>query len=381
MSMVTAGLRPSRVLIDETAIATNVQHALGQLPDETALFAVVKADAYGHGLLRVARVALAAGASGFCVAVLDEALALRRAHFTAPILVLGIIEPAYAAIAAANDIAVPVGDLAWLEAAAPVLASEMALPALKIHLAVDSGMGRIGFRDGTALRGAAGYLREHKDLFVAEGLFTHFATADDPDETYFKEQVAKFNDCLQAMPERPRYVHVANSATSLWHQACHGNLIRYGVAMYGLNPSGRAIPQTPYPLTPALSLVSGLSFVKQIHRGDAVSYGATYRAAGDEWIGTVPLGYADGWLRRLQGFHVLVDGQKCEIVGRICMDQLMIRLPRAYPTGTKVTLVGRDGDATITLQDVADYSQTIHYEIACGLTERLARESVHPFAG
>lgn len=377
MSMVTAALRPSEVLIDETAIYDNVQHSVSRLSKKTALFAVVKADAYGHGLVRTAKVARAAGASGFCVAVLDEALALRQAHFVEPILVLGIIEPAYAGIAAANHIAVPVGDLEWLQQAALALAAGPQLPPLAIHLAIDSGMGRIGFRDEAAVSAAAAWLAERAE-FAVEGVFTHFATADSPDDTYFKEQVTKFNACLAALPTKPRYVHVANSATSLWHAACHGNLIRFGVAMYGLNPSGRAIATTPYELEPAMTVVSALSFTKQLQAGDAVSYGATYHAAGPEWIGTVPMGYADGWLRRLQGFHVLIEGQYCEIVGRICMDQFMVRMPENFPAGTKVTLVGRSGDRAITLQDVADYADTIHYEIACNLTERLPRRSVRP---
>lgn len=377
MSMVTATLRPSRVEINETAIAHNVQHAIAGLPDQTALFAVVKADAYGHGLLRVARIAQAAGASGFCVAVLDEALALRRAGFTLPILVLGIIEPEYAPIAAANHIAVPVGDADWLRRAEKGLTEE-SLPPLAIHLALDTGMGRIGFRTLPALQEALRVIAG-QPAFHIEGLFTHFATADEADPTYFKMQVERFKTFLAALPERPKYVHVANSATSLWHAACDCNLVRFGVAMYGLNPSGRAIEATPYPLEPALTLKSSLSFVKQIEAGEAVSYGATYHAAKAEWIGTVPLGYADGWQRRLQGFHVLVDGQACEIVGRVCMDQFMIRLPHEVPAGTPVVLIGQSGDASISLQDVADYAHTIHYEIACGLSERLPRVSVAPF--
>lgn len=375
MSMVTATLRSSRVLINEAAITHNLTHALTGLPKGTDLFAVVKADAYGHGLLLVARVAQAAGASGFCVAVLDEALALRRAGFTLPILVLGIIEPEYAAIAAANHIAVPVGSSEWLTAAIAGL-NAADLPKLHVHFALDTGMGRIGFRHLEDIKAAVRVVQAASSQIEITGLFTHFATADDPDPTYFNLQVARFHQFLGALPERPRYVHVANSATSLWHAACDCNLVRFGVAMYGLNPSGRAIETLPYPLAPALSVVSSLSFVKQIAAGEAVSYGATYHAPQTEWIGTVPMGYADGWQRRLQGFHVLVEGEECEIVGRICMDQFMIRLPRQLPTGMPVVLVGRSGEREITLQDVADYAHTIHYEIACGLSERLPRVSI-----
>lgn len=378
MSMVEAALRSSQVLVSETAIKHNVENTVAGLPEGTELFAVVKADGYGHGLLRVARVAQAAGATGFCVAVLDEALALRQAGFTLPILVLGIIEPEYAGIAASNGIAVPVGSLDWLAAALPLLA-DAAAP-LHVHFAADSGMGRIGFREPTALRQASEFAAAHSAQFAVTGLFTHFATADAADSTYFNQQVARFKSLLAALPTRPRYVHVANSATTLWHTACTCNLVRFGVAMYGLNPSGHAIETTPFPLEPALQLVSTLSFVKQIEAGEAVSYGATYRAPETEWIGTVPLGYADGWLRRFQGFHVLVDGQACEIVGRVCMDQFMVRLPGPVAVGTPVILVGTSGTRTISLQDVADYSGTIHYEIACGLSARLPRRSVEPIA-
>lgn len=366
--------RPTRVLVDEAAIKHNVSGEVARLDDQTELFAVIKADAYGHGLLRVARVALAAGARGFCVAILDEALALREASFEQPILVLGVVSPEYVQLAAINHVAVPLVDAEWLESARPYLAADHPLA---VHVALDTGMGRIGFRNLDDLREVLDTITGLDGMQI-EGVFTHFATADDPDTSYFQEQVAKFKQLVAAFPERPRYVHVSNTATSLWHAACNGNMIRFGVGIYGLNPSGRAIEQTPYELQPAMSVVSALVQCKQIHAGDAVSYGATYRASGDEWIGTVPIGYADGYPRRMQGFHGLVDGQECTIVGRVCMDQLMIRMPRAYPAGTKVTLVGQDGNNVISLQDVADYAGTIHYEIACAMSERIPRESINP---
>ena len=233
-------------------------------------------------------------------------------------------------------------------------------------------MGRIGFQTPAELAQAVAALRQSKSPFDFEGIFTHFATADQADDTYFTHQLNQWKKLIAAVDELPKYVHVSNSATSLWHQACNGNMVRFGVALYGLNPSGREL-STPYPLHPALSLTAQLTFVKRLARGKSVSYGATYTADQDEWIGTVPIGYADGYERRLQGFHVLVDGEFCEIVGRVCMDQLMVRLPHEVPVGAKVTLVGTDGDNTITLQDIADYCGTIHYEIACGLATRVPR--------
>lgn len=372
--MTVGYLRPTRILVDQNAIYENIQNELKDLKGTDAvIFPVLKANAYGHGMIPVAEAAQAAGAAGFCVAILDEALALRRANFTEPILVLGVTQPTEIELVIANQISITVGSLEWLQAAYEI-AQQIPYPQpMHIHLSVDSGMGRIGFRDATELLAAATFIKAHAKYFDLEGIFTHFATADDPDDTYFKEQSARFNELVAVLPECPRFVHVSNSATSLWHSACNENLIRMGISMYGLNPSGNAIPELPYALKPALSLESELVFVKQVEAGSKIGYGATYEASESEWIGTIPIGYADGWSRRMQGSTVLVDGHRCEIVGRVCMDQLMIRLPKQYPVGTKVVFVGKSGDDEITLQEIADYAGTIHYEIICGLSDRLPR--------
>ncbi|ANK62324.1 alanine racemase [Loigolactobacillus backii] len=365
--MVIGTHRPTKLVIDRQAIKTNIRQEMKRLNDDTEIWAVVKANGYGHGMVEVATVAQAAGATGFCVAILDEALALRAAGFTEPILVLGITEPQAAELAASQQISLTVGSLAWLETAA----TELHQTVLQVHFALDTGMGRIGFQTPAQLQAAEAYITEHSKFNLA-GIFTHFATADEADTAYFEGQVKKFNTLMASLKERPHYVHVSNSATSLWHAACNGNVIRFGVAMYGLNPSGGEL-RPPYSLQPALRLESTLNFVKQVHAGDGISYGATYKATKDEWIGTIPIGYADGWPRRMQGFHVLINGEYCEIVGRVCMDQLMVRLPKELAVGTKVTLVGQNGLHAITLQDVATYAETIHYEIACGFATRVPR--------
>ncbi|MGP4115620.1 alanine racemase [Levilactobacillus zymae] len=365
--------RPTRLVIDRQALRQNIQTEVKRLKSDCELFMVVKANGYGHGAAQVAQAAKDAGATGFCVAILDEALELRAAGFDEPILVLGVTRPEDAVLMAQARISTVVADLKWLQEASRYLELTHHNRPLNVHLGLDTGMGRIGFRTTDDLKAALNFLGVKVDDFNFEGIFTHFSTADDPDDTYFKQQVAKWQELTAVLPFRPRYVHVSNSATSLWHAACNDNMVRFGVAGYGLNPSGTAIPETPYPLRPAMQLVSELVYTKRLHAGESVSYGATYTAQADEWIGTVPIGYADGYERRLQGFHVLVGGQFCEIVGRVCMDQLMIRLPQNYVRGTKVTLVGANGGQQITLQDVADYCGTIHYEIACGFTSRLPR--------
>lgn len=365
--------RPTIIHVDAQAIRQNIQQERLRMQSGTDLFAVIKANGYGHGLLHVARYALEAGATGFCVAILDEALALREAGFTQPILILGIVAPQYAPLLADQHISVAVGSQQWLEKADEFLQDGQKV---RVHLALDTGMGRIGLQEPAELERVEAFLIQHKLQFEFEGIFTHFATADELDQTYFQTQVNRFKAFMAVLKQKPRYVHVANSATSLWHKACGGNMIRFGIALYGMNPSGRVL-SAPYRLSPALTLESALVFVKKLKKGRSVGYGATYTAENDEWIGTVPIGYADGYPRRLQGFHVLVDGNYCEIVGRICMDQLMIRLPQSYPVGTKVVLVGKSGQNAITMVDVAEAAQTINYEIACGFSSRIPRKYLH----
>ena len=166
---------------------------------------------------------------------------------------------------------------------------------------------------------------------------------------------------------------MANSATGLWHQEkITANTVRMGISMYGQNPSGRDLKLT-LDLQPVSSLVSSISFVKQLKAGRSVSYGATYTAEQDEWLATLPIGYADGYPRCMTGYKVLVDGQFCDIAGRVCMDQMMIRLPKYYPVGTPVVLMGKSGDQEITATDLAEQAGTINYEILTNISNRVHR--------
>lgn len=369
--MVVGRHRNTKAIINLGAIAENVNLERKQLEKGQEIFAVVKANAYGHGLLPVAKTARKAGATGFCVAVIDEGIALRQAGFVnETILVLGVSPSSEAVYLAKNNLSTAVSTIDFLQAAQPQL-SQAGLK-LRVHISLDTGMGRIGFKESQTLRKAVDYMHEYPEQFEFEGIFTHFAQADSADSSYYQQQLAKFKKLTEGLT-LPRYVHVANSAAALWHKACGGNVIRYGITMYGLNPSGNEL-EVPLPIKPALSLYSELVHVKKIAAGESVGYGSTYTAKKSEWIGTVPIGYADGWLRRMQGFKLLVAGKYCETVGRVCMDQLMVRLPSQVPIGTKVTLIGKDGENEITAQDVANYAQTIHYEITCCLSERILRK-------
>lgn len=368
--MISAQLRDAAMVVNLKALKENIKQQQAALPANRKILAVVKANAYGHGAIPVAQAAQAAGAHGFCVAMLDEGLELRNAGLTGLILVLGITPVTYAPVAAENDISLTVGDLDWLNQYAQI-AKDMALPPLKVHLALDTGMGRIGFTDVDEFKQALQLVQN--PAFNFEGIFTHFATADAADETYFNKQLARWRDFLSVVDQKPPYVHMANSAVGMWHQnEIEANTVRMGISMYGCNPSGHDLPDS-LNLKPVASLVAKTSFVKHLSAGESISYGATYTAKSDEWVATLPIGYADGYLRRMQGYKVLLAGQECDILGRICMDQFMIRLPNEVPVGTEVVLMGQSGDKILSATDLADHAQTINYEILTGLTPRLKR--------
>lgn len=372
--MISGIHRPAVVKVNLAAIQENIEHEVAHLQAGQKLFAVVKANAYGHGTVPVAKTALAAGASGFCVAILDEGLELRRADIVEPILVLGVVSPEYAPVAAANNISLTVPNLEWIQEAEKALKKNNLK--LKIHLGIDSGMGRIGFSEDEEFVAANKFLQTSHS-FEVEGMFAHFASADSADDSYFQRQVAKFEHMKQLLLVKPKWIHVDNTAASIFNKAVHSDLVRFGIGIYGLNPSSNpasADLEPAFALKPALSLESELTHVKTIHQGDGVGYGSTFVAEQDTVIGTVPVGYADGWIRKFQGFKVKVGDVYCPIVGRICMDQFMVELPEKMPIGTKVELISADPTAPNSIKKAADYVDTIHYEVACLLSDRLPRE-------
>ena len=355
--------------IDLDCIAENVSSVKKHLPGQVEIIAVVKANAYGHGDVQVAKTALSAGASFLAVALMDEAVALRRKGIDAPILVLGATRPENVQVAAKYDIALTVFQKEWLQEAQKHLSVG---DKVSLHIKVDTGMGRIGVRSREELSTVEQLILEDK-RFHFEGIFTHFATADDLDNRYFQQQLAFFEDLLKVLTKRPKYIHSSNSAAAIRFPNAYFNAVRLGIAMYGLTPSLQMEKEIPFPLKEAFSLQTKLVHVKQVKKGDKISYGATYESKEDEWIGTIPIGYADGWIRRLQGQEVLVDGKRSPIVGRICMDQCMVRLPANMPVGTTVTLIGRQSQQFISINEIAAKLETINYEVPCIITNRVPR--------
>lgn len=361
--------RDTWVEIDLDCIKHNVQELRKRLHPENKLFAVVKANAYGHGAIQIARSALESGANYLAVAFLDEAISLRQLGITAPILVLGASRFMDVNIAATMDITLTVFDVNWLKKAAEHLSLENNI---KIHLKIDSGMGRLGFRNEEEMKEAVDFFSEQSNMML-EGVFTHFSTADERNSAYLKTQIDRFNRMLSVFRENPEIVHCSNSAASLLYPELQFNAVRMGISMYGLTPSTEIEGDLPYTLKEAFSLHTKMVQVKKMQKGDKISYGATYEAKEEEWIATLPIGYADGWLRKLQGQEVLVDGIKASIVGRICMDQCMIKLPYYMEPGTRVTLIGKQKEHHISVNDVAKKLETINYEVTCSIAIRVPR--------
>jgi alanine racemase len=328
---------------------------------------VVKADGYGHGAVPVARAALAAGAEWLAVALVEEAEVLRSAGIGAPILLLS--EPP---VEAASDVAdLDLRPTLYTEAGIDSFASARGHP---VHLKVDTGMHRVGASPADAVALARRILDHGLDL---EGVWSHCAVADDPADPFTAEQVARFDAVLTALRTagiEPKMTHLANSAATLAHPATHADLVRVGIAIYGVAPSPALA--TSARLEPAMTLRSEVSFVKRVAAGEGISYGLTHRFAHDTTVATIPIGYADGVPRRLSstGGQVLLGGKLRGIVGVVTMDQLMIDCGNdPVAIGDEVVLLGAQGDERVTPEEWADRLGTIGYEIICGIGARVPR--------
>lgn len=363
--------RPTWIRIDLDGLAHNVRRlrAIAGVP----LMAVLKADAYGHGAVRVARTALASGAEHLAVATLGEARTLREADITAPILVLGYTPPWQAQEAVALGVACMLFDLDSAHALAA--AAEAAQRRASVHVKVDTGMGRLGLAPedvGPFLRALA----NRPGIFV-EGLATHFATADSADERFAWLQLDRFGRLLSELTSaglRPPIIHAANSAALLRFPTARFDMVRPGIACYGLNPG----PETPLPadFRPVLTFHSEVAQVKEVPAGTPLSYGGTFVTPHRARIATIPVGYADGLRRSPPWRAVLVGGQRAPIVGRICMDYALLDVS-AVPTvkrGDHVVLIGSQADEHIGADEVAEWLGTINYEVVSTLLPRVPRE-------
>ena len=366
-----ANQRPTRILVDLDALSANLQAVRAHVG--VPVMAIVKANAYGHGLVPVARQMQAQGADQLGVAFLEEGITLRRAGITLPILVMGGIFGPQAAEFIAHDLEITVSSLdklSQVESAAQARGRKAV-----IHLKIDTGMERIGvhsYSAGPFIEAAVA-----SQWCVLKGIYSHLACADDPGSVMTALQLERFLEACQhfdrldaPMPLR----HLANSGGVLHFPQTWLDMVRPGIALYGVLPDPSSQPTIA--LQPALALVSQVAYFKVVKAGHPVSYGATWAPEADTRVVTVPIGYGDGYPRALSSRgEVLIRGQRWPVVGRICMDQFMIDLG---PSGTaynedEVVLIGCQGDAAITAEAVAQAAGTIPYEILTGLNERIPR--------
>lgn len=359
----------SWVEVDLDALHNNVRWLAAHT--STQLMVIVKANGYGHGADSVARTVLRAGASWCGVARIDEALTLRRAGVECPILILGFTPPGRLEEGIVEGLSFTV----WTaeQAHAAEQAARRAGKEAKIHLKVDTGMGRIGAQPADVLDLARLIFTTPELCF--EGVFSHFAKADDEDPTLTDAQLTLFNEVVQALAEnglRPPLVHVANSVSALTRTDVHFDLVRAGITVYGLQPASWLV--LPHQLKPTLTWNSQLSHVKRVAPGAGLSYGHLYKTTDWELIGTLPVGYADG-LRRNAPNEVLVKGIRCPVVGRVCMDQCLVQLdkvPDAKP-GDRVVLLGAAGQERIAAEEIADRWNSINYDVVTSIGARVPR--------
>ena len=355
--------------IDFRALESNVR--LVRKITSTSIMAVVKANAYGHGAVPTAKAALRGGAEWLAVARPEEGLQLRHAGLKAPILILGYTPPAMVNSAISHNLSMTV----WKAEQVDFAAEEAARieKYARLHLKVDTGMNRLGVSPNET-EALAHKIKNQKGV-ILEGIFTHFARADERDTSPTDKQANIFHALLDRLEENhllPQWVHAANSAAALVRPNERFSLVRLGIAMYGLHPS-QEIP-LPHGFSPVLSWKAVLSHVKTVPPGSGISYGHRYVTKGYERIGTIPVGYADGY-RRLDGNIVLIGGKRAPVIGRVCMDQIMVQLdsiPDAK-AGDEVVLIGIQGDEHISAEEVANIWGTINYEVVCAIGARVPR--------
>ena len=367
-------MRPTRAVVDLSRIRHNLQALRSCTADHVRQMAVVKADAYGHGAVPVARAALDAGAEWLAVATVAEGLELRDAGIAAPTLVLGPIPAEDAEAAVGNHLSITVCSRAGAETLAQVASATGKTAAA--HVKVDTGMGRLG----VAAADATEFICWAADLpgIRLEGVFSHFATADEPDLSFAQLQLARFRELLATLEQHDIVIplrHMANSAATMVLPGSHLDLVRNGIAIYGLHPS----PETPrtIDLQPALRWETQICQLKTVPPDTPLSYGCTFRTLTTSRIATLPVGYADGYPRLLSNRgRVLVNGQSVPVVGRVCMDMILadVTAIAGVTVGDPVTLLGRDGETQFTADDIARLCGTINYEVTCNVGKRVPRQ-------
>lgn len=368
----------ARINLD--ALRSNLGRVRGEVGERVGICPVIKADAYGHGMWHCGSALAEAGADRFCVATAEEAVAAREISSDTPVVVLGILTDPELEVALAAGAEVPAWEESFVDRVEEL--ADRAPGPVGIHLKFDSGMGRLGCRDPERIFRMADRIAQ-SDRLALSGIWTHFATADDRTDDFFDLQLERF----LAVADRVRadhpgtLAHAANSAALFRDPASHLDLVRPGVALYGMDPFGRDPAELG--LEPVLSLVSWVGSIREVDRGDSVGYGRRWIAEGPTEVATVPVGYGDGYRRGLSGrSRVLIDGRSKPVAGTISMDNVAVDLGppgvSGVGIGDEVVLVGESGGERILVEELAGMLDTINYEVTCGISGRVPREPVGP---
>lgn len=366
-------IRPVWAEINIQSIKDNIRAIQTQVGSDVSLMAVVKAEAYGHGAVQVAKATRAVGVRFFGVSLPEEGIALRSAGIADPILVFGPLQPTQAGPVVKHNLTSTV----CLEEAVVALSDEAVRQRkiAEVHVKIDTGMGRVGILP----QEAAAFIKRIQQLpgIAVEGIYSHFASADETDLTYAHSQLGKFNSVLEelakagiAIPMR----HMANSGAIIGVPESYFNLVRPGIILYGLYPSEQ-VARERILLKPAFSLKTRITHIKHVPAGTGISYGQIYHTGCETGIATIPIGYADGWSRLLSGkADALIHGRRFPIVGRICMDQCMVAVgDEPVKVGEEVVLIGKQGEEEITVEEVAGHLGSINYEVICMISDRVPR--------
>jgi len=368
-------IRPTWVEINLDNIFHNVREIRRLIGRSVRFMAVVKADGYGHGALEITETALEAGADWLGVAIFDEALHLRNYGITVPILILGYTPESLAEEVIRNRITQTIYTFDGAEAFSEA-AKSLGVEAV-VHIKIDTGMGRIGFLPETESIEEIIAISRLPNLKI-EGIFTHFATADEGDKSYTWEQIKKFGWFIQELEGKGLHIpvkHVANSAAIIDFPDIYLDMVRAGVILYGLYPS-KEVEISRINLKPAMTFKTRVSHVKKLPPGKSISYGATYTTKRESIIATLPVGYADGYNRLLSNRgEVLINSKRAPIVGRICMDQCMVDITHipGVSVGDEAILFGMDGKNQLHVDEVAQKLNTINYEVVCMVSKRVPR--------
>lgn len=353
----------------------NVRSVRKCLNDNTAIMGIIKADGYGHGAIPLAKVLLEEGVTAFGVATVDEGVELRQAGYTVPILMLGYTH-------SSEDVQLIEYDImpALFQYDRAVALSQCALQmgkTVKVHIKIDTSMNRIGLK---ATKESLEIVKRITQLpgIEIEGIFSHFANADEADKQAAQAALKQYQWFVQQLEQEGIHIpvkHISNSAGCMEFEDAHFDMVRMGIVTYGLYPS-EEVNQKHLPLKPLLEWKSHVVYIKKIPEGEGVSYGSTFVTSRPTVVGTIPVGYADGYARQLSNKgRVLIKGQSAPIIGRICMDQFMVDLTDLHniQEGDEVTLIGYDGEEHIAVEELAELSGRFNYEFVCDISKRVPR--------